>query len=902
MIVRIMNKLHLAPFILACSVLGNGVVFAARLSDVRGTVHNLSNPASTINYTLSSGPLPARTVMATSEQPGFCVFCHTAHTNSLSTPPMWNKAFPVVAYETYTSSSMDTLSDQGITELAQPDDRSKMCLSCHDGTVAIGTVDVFNGLQNQLIDLSGTSTTPVEGAMPASASNINAGASTGFTRRLGIDLRNDHPISVNYTASLAIRDGELREVDSAQKSIFDNGVTIGPRADLGKHKLPLFGMVGSAQVQCPTCHDPHIRDDNPAVGNQKFLRLNRFQEMQPVALFSEANDIICLACHDKGGNSWSYSAHANSLVGLQTYLDIPGNLREFPANLPVWKASCLNCHDTHTVEGARRLLREGTDSLSLPKAGGNPAVEETCFQCHTTTTASIITYSNPAYSVPDIKSDYDRAIRMPIRSSDQVANSEVHDIGGNFDDGGLFEGGINCTTVDNKCGADFVEKRSQLGATGNLVNRHAECTDCHNPHRVVKFKDFRGNPLGTLMNTPDAAGTHKHDAGHTNIASGVLRGMTGVEPEYSAITPSFEEMPTGFTVKRGDPGVSIDVSTGAAYVTREYQVCLKCHSNFGYADNNLYPIGNRPNLSDTPGGGTPNASNLLTQFTNQAKEFQAPITHKGEVSTTNSGAFTGTTVAVPLFPDLTAIDATTNNHRSWHPVMDSTGRTPSVRGGADPNLWFAPWNGAGDVGNQTMYCSDCHGSTTDPSSGGSGTVVPVGGENGNPWGPHGSSNNFILKGVWDQSVGRVSPDALCFRCHDYDQYANPTPPGGKKKSGFSNATDINLHVQLSGRMAAPANWRCTKCHEAVSHGWKNKAFLVNLNDVGQEAGVLAGAWQAAGYGTPSQPQPYYMGAWLRIRPGQTFRMSGDWTQATCESAGQVDTDGAVDAVACGAAP
>jgi hypothetical protein len=42
----------------------------------------------------------------------------------------------------------------------------------------------------------------------------------------------------------------------------------------------------------------------------------------------------------------------------------------------VWKASCLNCHDTHTVQGARRLLREGTDSTAVPKTGGNPALEQ----------------------------------------------------------------------------------------------------------------------------------------------------------------------------------------------------------------------------------------------------------------------------------------------------------------------------------------------------------------------------------------------------------------------------------------------------------------------------------------------------------------------------------------------
>ena len=59
------------------------------------------------------------------------------------------------------------------------------------------------------------------------------------------------------------------------------------------------------------------------------------------------------------------------------------------------------------------------------------------------------------------------------------------------------------------------------------LNRHAECTDCHNPHRVVKFRSFIGAG-GSIAGTPDPAGTHPHTDTvatiHTNILSGVLRG------------------------------------------------------------------------------------------------------------------------------------------------------------------------------------------------------------------------------------------------------------------------------------------------------------------------------------------------------------------------------------------
>jgi len=108
-------------------------------------------------------------------------------------------------------------------------------------------------------------------------------------------------------------------------------------------------------------------------------------------------------------------------------------------------------------------------------------------------------------------------------------------------------------------------------------------------------------------------------------------------------------------------------------------------------------------------------TNGMFQYTNQAREFNSPISHRGEGQSlgTDGGAD-------PAY--------NTNNHRSWHPVMDETGRGPATRM-ADANNWVAPFNAA--VGTQTMYCSDCHGSNTPP-----GTADPDGPgyENGAVWG------------------------------------------------------------------------------------------------------------------------------------------------------------------------
>lgn len=819
---------------------------AQRVPDVRGTKHNLS----------VDGPGSVKAAAGGTTE--VCVFCHTPHAATQQDPggaplrgPLWNRRVPAgTTYTPYTSNSLDAAQIlDGLN--AQPGGSSKLCLSCHDGTLAIGNVNVLNGSANVSILMGGTGP---GGTMPT-----GEGTTSGFTRYLGTDLRNDHPISLTLDATLAQRDGELRPVDASQRYPAGSGSVIGVRTSGFKPLLPLepTGANGAGQVQCATCHDPHLRELDPSKGPAKFLRAQRFQESTPTTGFNAASDIVCLACHDKnaGFGGWAFSAHARPDVADQRYKDAAATLRDFPLSLPVWKAACLNCHDTHTVQGARRLTREGTDAPLPPgnplaaKQGGKPALEKTCYQCHTTLGNAAIADTT---RVPNVETEFNSAIRMPITTAEQGgATEEVHDIGGRFADGSA-----DCTTATNRCGADFIESKALL------AQRHAECTDCHNPHRVVRFRSFAGG-TGGIAGPVDPAGTHRHDETtgytHTNIASGVLRGTWGVEPVYGST--SFQQLPSGYTVKRGDPGASVDTSVAAPYVTREYQVCLKCHSDHGYSDNNVHPNGTRPALGRL--GGTTPGTNNLTVYTNQAREFQAPLTHRGEGTKPNSGA--GSAYA-------------TNNHRSWHPVMDATGRSaPSA------SAFRAPWGNA--IGTQTMYCSDCHGANTADAS-----VVPPGGEDGTPWGPHGSANPFLLKGLWNTNVGAdnrgdngPNPNGLCFKCHNPATYANRN---GSGTTGFFNADRGNLHAFHTDKIG---RMRCNWCHTAVPHGWKNKALLVNLNDVGPEAGRAGNEeFRVNATNQAYNQEPYYLNAKLKVR---TFATSGSWTDTNCGSNASAATFG-----------
>ena len=63
-----------------------------------------------------------------------CIFCHTPHRAS-QTYALWNRDIPPVTYNLYSSTTLEAT-------LKQPVGASRLCLSCHDGTTALGSLRV----------------------------------------------------------------------------------------------------------------------------------------------------------------------------------------------------------------------------------------------------------------------------------------------------------------------------------------------------------------------------------------------------------------------------------------------------------------------------------------------------------------------------------------------------------------------------------------------------------------------------------------------------------------------------------------------------------------------------------------------------------------------------------------
>lgn len=71
--------------------------------------------------------------------------------------------------------------------------------------------------------------------------------------------------------------------------------------------------------------------------------------------------------------------------------------------------------------------------------------------------------------------------------------------------------------------------------------------------------------------------------------------------------------------------------------------------------------------------------------------------------------------------------------------------------------------------------------------------------------------------------------------------------------------------------------KCNYCHVAVPHGWKNRGLLVNLLDVGPEAGLPAGTAVSFTNNVGYTNGPYYRNAFLRV----ISFPSGQWTESNC---------------------
>jgi predicted CXXCH cytochrome family protein len=510
------------------------------ISDITNTKHNLS----------LSGPGPLKSLTETR----ICVFCHTPH-NATPDTPLWNKELQPQNYTFYTSSTLKS------TVPLQPTGPTKLCLSCHDGTIALGTV--------------------------VSGANLGLAAALSYpsTSYFGLNLSAHHPVSFSY--STALPNPELANVESLPQTLTLGGVD---------------------EVHCTTCHDPH---DN-TYGNFLVMDNSASQLCESCHLLTawnvsaHSNCEDCHAPHFAVTPEWlltftSYDAclgagcHSSEPVHIQSVVRTVTNIRRPLAPLPTGRqadiksqvkkisghhpqpgisipsprsqalrrfasnqVTCVDCHNPHQANKTKATAPNASGMLKGVSGVDRNGIEvtsvtyeyEVCFKCHGDYTSGIqyiprvINATNMRLAFDPVNSSYHPIVSMgrnlnipsipspltpTLRASDIIYCTDCHrddtgvskgPHGSSFApilaeryetaDGTLesYENYALCYRCHNRTSilsdVSFKKKMIKTTATGGGHSGHlasgAPCSACHDPHGVAT----------SIIDTSGSTGSHTH--------------------------------------------------------------------------------------------------------------------------------------------------------------------------------------------------------------------------------------------------------------------------------------------------------------------------------------------------------------------------------------------------------
>jgi len=238
----------------AAVLIASGLAWAAPGTGITGTSHDFSNKASTAV--------------------GLCTFCHTPH-RATQTRLLWNHKLTDNTFK-WTDVTATTNGTPLPTFTKAWQGTSKNCLSCHDGSVAIGDILWFNksGPQNLLNQKHDND---------------------DFTVGLGGIMNGNHPVAHPFPFNKQV--STYNSVTSGSQVVAsgwqNDPQTYGIRLfnDDGSGNVTAGGVVGKSGIECASCHDPH---NGTTVVDSFFLR-GKLTGTGPASTTS----YICIKCHDK---------------------------------------------------------------------------------------------------------------------------------------------------------------------------------------------------------------------------------------------------------------------------------------------------------------------------------------------------------------------------------------------------------------------------------------------------------------------------------------------------------------------------------------------------------------------------------------------------------------------------
>lgn len=245
-----------------------------------------------------------------------CLFCHAPHSGvQNSNPALWSQTLSVQTYTPYSSTTLHNTQLQPVIGQS-----STLCLSCHDGTVAVGQTQPYG-------------TITMTGAM--NKEDV-----------FGINLQGSHPFSLKMP---------MVDAPDLLASLAATHTTGDPAVKLINNN-----------VECTSCHSPHVQSIDKL--SQNFL------------VRDGSSGQLCLACHEVnartvGGQSnplapWTVSIHAQAGNRI-------ANGPLLGSYLTVAQDACLSCHMPHDSVAGARLLRG-----PVPAVPNMDAPTQNCITCH----------------------------------------------------------------------------------------------------------------------------------------------------------------------------------------------------------------------------------------------------------------------------------------------------------------------------------------------------------------------------------------------------------------------------------------------------------------------------------------------------------------------------------------
>jgi len=216
-----------------------------------------------------------------------CAFCHTPHhayqgSNPSDYYPLWSRQLDSTQFTPYVSSTINA-SDWASDIAIGP---TRLCMSCHDGSIAPDQHYGVNGTANGLTESNAGFNDPNWFAGP--------GVGGGAAR-----LTNDHPVGFNYdlvAVGPATGNPDATIVGSAEayqdpwiRQAADTLNYGGTYQIKVADRLYVDPVSGSRYMTCATCHDVHNKKNQDTTS----------QLINYLVLAPQKDSALCLTCHIK---------------------------------------------------------------------------------------------------------------------------------------------------------------------------------------------------------------------------------------------------------------------------------------------------------------------------------------------------------------------------------------------------------------------------------------------------------------------------------------------------------------------------------------------------------------------------------------------------------------------------